>query len=621
MSWIRFFIVNLALVYASLALVSRLTIPARSLRAIAVILIALATVVTLEIVLGAVLCHLTTGTLLTAILLWAALVGAFTRFGLTSAKECYGPVFQAIGTTLRGPIIPLAFLALVISIWVLWLGIRLPVYSWDGTAYHLLGPLEWWYQGNLWAHVPAAVDWPNSYPQVAELIFLWQFISLGADLTVDLSQYPSYLLIILSTYALGRWIGLTSSFAAAAAFVVACSPSCFIQARTTYVDLSMAGFVLGGIALILYYVTERLPAYLWLGTIAWVLAAGVKFTALPFLSVPIVLLLARSSTREEVFQRIVSRRALVALLMIVLIGGFWYWRNWVVNNNPIYPIRVQSGLWTILPGKYSLSEFRQDHGHTQFSDLYDNVYNTFMKYEADYRFDSGGFGIFFSVVGAPVLIGAFVLSVWKKDGRVLLILAIGVWLFYLVHVPNARYLLSLVAIPPLCAFYLANHGSGWLRKAIWCFAILGCLHSIFCGIRMSFFHLGYVREAFHESEPLSTDSMLWAKVFQESREAFGPKTKCVAYTGCANPYGLVGYDLRPRIVYVPPSNYDDWLAQLRNEGAEYLVLMETTTPKENTVPDYSLEREWVESHPGQFKRIIVGGIDKPELFQILPVLK
>ena len=36
----------------------------------------------------------------------------------------------------------------------------------------------------------------------------------------------------------------------------------------------------------------------------------------------------------------------------LLLGGYWYLRNWLVTGNPLYPVQVDLGAWTLFPGAF-----------------------------------------------------------------------------------------------------------------------------------------------------------------------------------------------------------------------------------------------------------------------------
>ena len=79
----------------------------------------------------------------------------------------------------------LAFLLALLFLWLLFLGVVLPPYSWDGLVYHL-GTVGYWMQdGRIGDHAVFDGNFINCYPLNIELLFFWNTVFLRNDLLVN----------------------------------------------------------------------------------------------------------------------------------------------------------------------------------------------------------------------------------------------------------------------------------------------------------------------------------------------------------------------------------------------------------------------------------------------------
>ena len=240
---------------------------------------------------------------------------------------------------------------LVVSLWLLvvgyflWWGAVNPVWEGDSLAYHI--PIAGMMEDGGW------MDRKNFklpfyyYPAMGETLLAgWMTVGLPANWF----NLAGWVVLAGVVYRLGRVMGLEKETATVAAAAMVMWPSVIRLIPTQTVDIWVG--VWWGAALLQLTInnskfTTKKQIYnlIWTGVYMGMLA-GTKYSGPAFAAILIVFF--RDKLRNHV------RYWLVPL---VLIGGFWYARNWILTGNPVYPLDVswlgwrgESGL-TVFTGK------------------------------------------------------------------------------------------------------------------------------------------------------------------------------------------------------------------------------------------------------------------------------
>jgi hypothetical protein len=261
-------------------------------------------------------------------------------------------------------LVPLLVLRFAFLIWAL------PPFVWDSLTYHLPNVAAWTQAGRIFA-VESPVNRMLS-PANFEVFATWFTVFLHHDIVVEAAGLPAYALGVVSVYALGRVIGLApwSSWLATLGF--ATTPALLLAATGTKNDPIMAGLFLfilamgwemasstgdarshpgwGGGVLIL------LAAGLGLGTKAYILQMLIGALAIVLLArreagAPLSLRLARKSAGQQWQALSAGGRtlSLVVVAVALVLGTYWYARNWILTGNPLYPYGVQVGGTMVVP--------------------------------------------------------------------------------------------------------------------------------------------------------------------------------------------------------------------------------------------------------------------------------
>lgn len=237
------------------------------------------------------------------------------------------------------------FLALLQLTWIGVLVWYLPPYVWDVTGYHLPNMAEWIQRGRITTFDTPVLRsyWPANF----EIFETWFAIFLHHDLVVELAGVLFYLLASGSVFAICRTIGLNRRLSAFGALLYAYTPSVAIHATSCNNDLPIAAVYLFIVALLLDWIKNKPEKTFrtWPGILLLVmvfsLALGTK-AYIVFIMPGLLWLAVVASGKGAGKRAIFEFGPPVFLLFLVvgislLLGFYWYLRNWAQFHNPFYP--------------------------------------------------------------------------------------------------------------------------------------------------------------------------------------------------------------------------------------------------------------------------------------------
>lgn len=320
--------------------------------------------------------------------------GALTGYcllGLTIAPALYLWHFRK-GGILRSRSLNLSFsldnifIAICLSV-VLWrFTVMLPLTpnSWDAMTYHLYLPLRFVQEGRIF-HIPtvfgdnaAAYSPLNGQMLYAALLAVFRYDFL-------LNCFPVIFLLFgaLALSGIAREIGIESRFSRFAGVLFLLSP-CFLKNTfTADVDIMALSFLLGGLFFLLRFTSkarneEEYLCELLLSSLCLGLSVGTKVAYAPFGGGLAVVLVVYAIC--YLGRKVVKPLALMLLLMLVG-GGFWYIRNWMLYGNPLFPVSIELGDFTIFPGAYDRAAVKAGEFHGSWSIMWSRL-----SYEYGYAF-------------------------------------------------------------------------------------------------------------------------------------------------------------------------------------------------------------------------------------------
>ena len=305
--------------------------------------------------LGAV--HLLTGPVLLAVLVIAAitlcLLGPRPTFAFRLVARRIASFATALVTRANAPILFAALVAVgVATLTAYWL----PVWQWDALGYHL-PYVNFALLARSFDAIPTDMPYVSTYPHDVEILMIVLRSMLPDDRLVDLAQIPGALLGAAATAGIARLAGASrpAAIASGAAWVVV--PAVFLQMPTDYVDdvcaaffLSASFFVLTAVRASTAQAPSADPSYakkaLLLGGLSLGVYLGTKPNA-PLSAAIVGLLLVVAGVRLR------ARGALAVAVLLAAAGCEQFLVNAVHYGNPVYPVRVHVGPFT-LPGTESM---------------------------------------------------------------------------------------------------------------------------------------------------------------------------------------------------------------------------------------------------------------------------
>jgi len=225
-------------------------------------------------------------------------------------------------------------------LWIFDTGVAGTSFRFDDLTYHAASS-AWWIQQATLSLPP--FTYQGYYPHNAELLNLWFMLPLRGDAHANLAVLvwialsASALLAIARTFAGARAIALF-----AAAGLLASPEIRFFAGSFSGGDLAAGGFGLAALAFAHVAPGDdartRFGRALFCGLAAGA-AAGTKASMLAPVALLAVWWCWRAGAGES-SAGIRRRDLLVFALGLLVAGGFWYARNWILAGNPFFPAEI-----------------------------------------------------------------------------------------------------------------------------------------------------------------------------------------------------------------------------------------------------------------------------------------
>lgn len=227
--------------------------------------------------------------------------------------------------------------------------------DYDNVSYHLPFVVEWYKTGDLFSIYYSAFAGPvGYYPSNFELLDLWVMLPFGNDILVNLLNFPIFLLFIVAVYAVSRNFSISKSLSFLTAAVFLYMPVTLQQMGIPLVDLFFVLVFVISLYFFQEYLKSRSLSDLFLFALSGGIFIGTKYLGLPYLS-PLLLVSIFCIFRTKSFKKIFGGFFWV-IVAFLLGGGFWYIRNWVNIENPLFPTEVNLFGTQIFEGYYQFTE-------------------------------------------------------------------------------------------------------------------------------------------------------------------------------------------------------------------------------------------------------------------------
>ncbi len=476
----------------------------------------------------------------------------------------------------------------------------LPPFIRDDIAYHLpiMGNII---QSGALRYFPSPSEWIRDYPVNSELLQAWNFLFVGFDKLVDLALLPTILAGGLALYGICRRFGFSRRASAAGWAVFAFTPLVFLEQMGSYNDAWLAAWFICGV----YFVLKRdsksgRDGVLWTAVLAGICSGvivGIKFAGILegfAIGVFFVLLLLRPSVPSGSAEKDAPRNKisgmlypiLIFILLTVFFGAYPLIRNWISEGNPVAPVEVRIGGWTIWPGR-SAADFPSIGSEEVLQNAkngWDRVYTIwFERYRLIYDWNNSGSGPIWLFIGIP---GAL-LWIWESfRKRNLAAIAISLLsLMILIFTPaqwRPRYVLSLLLICGLGGALLFEALGAWPRRILTGTLVLAAAFVTIASLRpapleadKAMILVFHADDRQRNAAAVHPDNEFYEWI--EARTADTPAV--IVYGRWVDVYPLFGSDLRNTVLALPAYTAEQWRAQLAESGAD-LVVAASGSPEE-----------------------------------------
>lgn len=471
---------------------------------------------------------------------------------------------------------------LLFILWIVWitiLGLILPLYAFDDHSYH--GPIiALTIQNGGVGPFESSIYWIRSYPKNSELLGVWNGIFCHCDTLIDLAMLPFLPNAALAIYVAARRLGARVPGAILAAAVLCSAPKMLIQSKTLYNDIMVASLWATGVALVLpsqpnRLVPGRATSMIFAGLTAGILA-GVKYIALVHavgLFLLTLLLLPPRSIREGVAS------VFLFVLGAFLIGGHWYLSNWLTFGNPLWPFQIRAGASLIFPGDIDIAAFREtDVSLAVVSALpgWMRPVFTWLDPQLPFTVDSrlAGFGALWIVIGIP----AFLIWIGYSIalGRLQSLILAGVHVLALALLPLnwiPRYVLFMLTLGGCGVGAIEAHLAPRARRWLGAVTVVLVALSMFLSLDHYFFDVPRLRRFAQlpdvQRNAMNFDPGVFGETYRWVDSNLPPGTVVLCGDDVALPYPLWGTRFERRVIWVPLTDPQTYINEVRAAGAEY----------------------------------------------------
>jgi hypothetical protein len=226
--------------------------------------------------------------------------------------------------------LPLLFLLPVLPL--IFIKVSLPPFIWDEMAYHYISPFTLYYQ-QVWSFGSGFFE---NLPRLLETGFTSLFSLTKTYASARLLQFSIFITSLVVVY---RFLRENFGFLPAILFFALLlfhNENFLLISTSGYIDVGAASLIMIGIVCFVDFLLKKKIESLILGIAFWGMASGIKYSTLTpmlasFFLVSLLLL------RRKMFKKEHLKTYFFAAILFLIMGGYWYVKNFIFLGNPIYP--------------------------------------------------------------------------------------------------------------------------------------------------------------------------------------------------------------------------------------------------------------------------------------------
>lgn len=363
-----------------------------------------------------------------------------------------GLKFSLVSDLLKNKLIAFAF-SCILGFGIVKVLVNLinPPFGWDSLNYHFTFPVEWIKYANLVNPITISDDpSPTYFPMNGSLIFVWLVFPFKSAFLADAGQLPFFILCFIAVFAIARKIGVSREYSALAASLFVLIPNFFKQLEIGYVDVMLTSFILIAINFLLLLNENFNLKNLVICAVALGLAVGTKTISVVYgtiISVLFILILLKQKNLKKTLLSLI-----IYSLVVVLLGGFTFIRNFLLTKNFLYPVSVKI------------------FGRTLFKGVMEMSYYKAHLVPRDYSFEKllfhEGLGAQAILLIIPAIFLSIPLTLLKNKSKA------NIVFIYLFSIPFLMYLAYRYVIPANASRYLYSFFALGMVIAFYCLQIL-----------------------------------------------------------------------------------------------------------------------------------------------------
>jgi hypothetical protein len=245
-----------------------------------------------------------------------------------------------------------------VCIILLWNIMTFPIKDYDSLAYHLPVMAKWYQTGSF--SMLEQFGQISRYPYNWEVLCTLHLFPFKRDFLVAFPNLIAWGLFGLSIYLLGLKIGAARINSLAISCLALSIPIVLRNVNTLHIDLVFAAFFMASLYLLVHTVHTMSTKYFALSLSTLGLFLGIKTSGFIYgliLMAVFILMIFKSIYFDKQFQNFSFKSYRTGIfhfvfggMFFLLLGGFWYLRNFVETGNPIGNMKVQIGNLLIFPG-------------------------------------------------------------------------------------------------------------------------------------------------------------------------------------------------------------------------------------------------------------------------------
>ena len=484
------------------------------------------------------------------------------------------------------------FLLILFSLWLLFLIIIFPPHDWDGLYYHL-GWVGYLIQEKGFYYFNTGSFWIDAYPKTIETFSLWSAILLQNGILVEGAQFIFLIFCLLAIINIFLKFNIHNKLISIGVLLFFATPVVYIQASTAYVDLAFSCLFIIALNFLvnIIKIKENIRDNFFILGIVLGLFLGSKYTAISIYIFIVFFIF---------LQFLISRQYNLKLLFLMIlisfiIGGFWYFKNFLEFKNPIYPFSLKLGSFE-LNGEMTTQEFiEKAYGGEGYKYVYKQNYfkKIFISWTEQYSWTRAkilythdnpyaGFGPQWFIILFPSILLAIIFSLLYRKKEFLTFILFGLISFFIIpenYTP--RYTIFIVFFGVFSFIFLMQIFNEKLEiykktlfvKILLFFSLAFSFLSLFLSVSMGYFSPEIVKNQIKKNPFFDNSISFRGGDFYDCLfNHLKPNTVLIYDENTDFIYPYWNYNFSNTVRYIPSNiPYDLWFSNIKNLKSNFII--------------------------------------------------